>query len=268
LVTMAFGQGLTSTAVQLAAAFGAIANDGVLMRPFLVSKLVGHDGLLLLENRPTEVRQVVSRSTARLVLSMLEGVVEREGTAPRAKMAEFRVAGKTGTAQKADPVARGYSDKRIASFVGIVPAQNPRTVILIVIDEPKTDVYGGLVAAPAFKEIATALMPYLGVPPTHAPSLQASAAPIIPGKEKNASPAWAGETEPFSDTAVTEQVLKGTVRIPDLQGAPARQAIAKLLAAALEPHVSGKGRVVAQVPPAGSLVPKGARVRLELAMRP
>src|SRR5262249_12499732 len=94
---------------------------------------------------------------------MLEGVVQKAGTAPRARMEEFRVAGKTGTAQKPDPVARGYSDKRIASFVGIVPAEAPRAVILVVIDEPKTDVFGGVAAAPAFKEIAAAALPYLGV---------------------------------------------------------------------------------------------------------
>ncbi|HZA14402.1 MAG TPA: penicillin-binding protein 2, partial [Myxococcaceae bacterium] len=163
LATQAFGQGLTATAIQLAAAYGALANDGVLMRPYLVSRVVDPDGVVLLENSPTAVRRVVSAKTARQVIAMLEGVVEKEGTAPRAHLDEYRVAGKTGTAQKADPVARGYSDKRIASFVGVVPAEAPRAVIAVVVDEPKTDTYGGVVAAPAFKEIARAALPYLGV---------------------------------------------------------------------------------------------------------
>ena len=163
LATAAFGQGLSVTAVQLAAAYGAIANGGVLMKPYLVHKVVDPDGLVLLDNGPTPLRRVISERTAALVVDMLESVVQKAGTAPRARMEEFRVAGKTGTAQKPDPVARGYSEKRIASFVGIVPADAPRAVILVVIDEPKTDVFGGLVAAPAFKEIAAAALPYLGV---------------------------------------------------------------------------------------------------------
>ena len=163
LATAAFGQGLSVTAIQLAAAYGAIANGGLLMKPYLVRKVVDPDGLVLLDNRPTSERRVISGHTAARVIAMLETVVQKAGTAPRARMEEFRVAGKTGTAQKPDPVARGYSDKRIASFVGIVPADAPRAVILVVIDEPKTDVFGGLVAAPAFKEIAAAALPYLGV---------------------------------------------------------------------------------------------------------
>src|SRR5262249_20394366 len=117
-----------------------------------VSKVVDPDGAVLLQRRPVEVRRVVSAQTAKSLVSMLEGVVEREGTAPRARMSEYRVAGKTGTAQKIDPVAGGYSDKRIASFAGIVPAEDPRLVILVVIDEPKTDVYGGQVAPPPFRD--------------------------------------------------------------------------------------------------------------------
>ena len=136
------------------------------MRPYLVARVTDPDGVVLLENQPTQVRQAVSERTARQVVQMLEGVVQKDGTAPRAALEAYRVAGKTGTAQKPDPVARGYSDKRIASFVGIVPADEPRLVIYVMVDEPKTDVYGGLVAAPAFKEIATAALPYLGVPPS------------------------------------------------------------------------------------------------------
>lgn len=267
LATQSFGQGLTATAVQIAAGYGALANGGMLMRPYLVSKVVDPDGVVLLENRPTEVRRVVSSKVAHQVVGMLESVVTKEGTAPKAAMQEYRVAGKTGTAEKADPVARGYSDKRIASFVGMVPADNPRAVILVVVDEPKTDVYGGLVAAPAFKEIATAAMAHMAVPPSRTVAPEVAVAPV-------ASPAAAKTPVPPKPTperptvAVREGEGTGTVRVPDVQGQVGREAVVKLLAAALEPQLSGSGRVVSQTPAAGALVDKGARVTLELATRP
>lgn len=260
LATQAFGQGLTATAVQLAAGYGALANEGVLMKPYLVSRVVDADGLVLLSNQPTPVRQVVSASTARKVVRMLESVVEKEGTAPRARMNEYRVAGKTGTAQKADPVARGYSDKRIASFIGIVPADAPKLVILVVVDEPKTDVYGGLVAAPAFKEIAAGALPYLGIAP-NAALLAAAPSPPKP-LAKRPVPAF---VPPEPSESVTETAQEGSVRVPNLAGLAARPAVNRLLGAALVPHLSGSGTVVTQTPPAGSVVERGARVTLELA---
>ncbi len=264
LATAAFGQGVTATAVQLASAYGAIANGGVLMRPWLVSKVVDPDGVVLLENHPTEVRRVLSARTARQVASMLEGVVEKEGTAPKARMQDFRVAGKTGTAQKVDPVARGYSEKRIASFIGFVPAENPRAVILVVIDEPKMDVYGGHTAAPAFKEIAAALMAYLGVSPSKRQPVGAPA-PVADGPPAEREEPVSRPELPAS--AVTERVEKGGVRVPDLQGRLGREAVARLLAVALEPQLSGSGRVISQSPSAGSSVERGARVSLELGLR-
>ncbi|WP_224245329.1 penicillin-binding transpeptidase domain-containing protein [Hyalangium gracile] len=267
LATQSFGQGMTATAVQLASAYGALANDGVLMRPYLISKVVDPDGVVLLENRPTEVRRVVSSKVARQVVGMLESVVTKEGTAPKAAMEEYRVAGKTGTAQKADPVARGYSDKRIASFVGMVPADNPRAVILVVVDEPKTDVYGGLVAAPAFKEIATAAMAHLAVPPSRPLAPEVAVAPVVsPVAAKAPVPPKPAPARPM--VAEQEGAGEGTVRVPDVQGQVGREAVVKLLAAALEPQLLGSGRVVSQTPAAGALVEKGARVTLELATRP
>ena len=245
------------------------------MRPYLVAKVVDPDGVVLVENHATAVRKVVSARTARQVLAMLEGVVEKEGTAPKAHMDEDRVAGKTGTAQKVDPVARGYSDKRIASFVGVVPAENPRAVILVVIDEPKTDVYGGLVAAPAFKEIAAGAMPYLGVAPS-SPLLVAAAvkAASPKGRTLGQNPIAKLEGTPpdvrrgtVPPEVVTEQVGRGDVKVPDLTGEVGRTAGAKLLGVALEPRLSGSGRVVAQTPVAGSLVEKGTQVTVELAAR-
>ncbi len=268
LATQSFGQGMTATAVQIAAAYGALANDGVLMRPYLVSKVVDPDGVVLLENRPTELRRVVSTKVARQVVGMLESVVVKGGTATRAAMEDYRVAGKTGTAQKADPVARGYSDKRIASFVGVVPAESPRAVILVVVDEPKTDVYGGRVAAPAFKEIATAAMAHLAVPPSRTVAPEVAVAAVSPASAAAKPGAKAsGAARTAREEAVTETPEPGTVRVPDLQGEVGREAVVKLLAAALEPQVLGSGRVVSQTPAAGSLVEKGARVTLELAAR-
>lgn len=262
LATQSFGQGLTASPLQAAAAFGALANKGVLMKPYLVSKVVDSDGLVLLDNKPTEVRRVVSEKTARTVVEMLESVVEKGGTAPKARMDAYRVAGKTGTAQKADPVARGYSDKHFASFIGMVPAEDPRVVIAIFIDEPKTDIYGGLVAAPAFKEIAEVAMPHLAVPPSRVVAVQevASKPEPAPKPEKSAVVAAIERLD-----TVTEVPAEGAVRVPDLTGQPGRSAVSQALTAALEPRLIGSGRVVAQTPPAGSLVEKGARITLELA---
>jgi cell division protein FtsI (penicillin-binding protein 3) len=264
LATQSFGQGMSATAVQMISAWSALAHGGVLMRPYLVSRVVDPDGVVLLENRPTEVRRIVSPQTARQVVSMLESVVVKGGTAPKAAMEDYRVAGKTGTAQKVDPVAGGYSDKRLASFVGMLPAENPRVVILVVVDEPKTDVYGGNVAAPAFKEIATAAMAHLAVPPSREVPLPSTALPVAVAQPPAAKEVPEG---PVVEEVVTENVEPGSVRVPDVMGQAGREAVTKLLSAALEPQLSGSGRVVAQTPAAGSLVEKGARVTLELATR-
>lgn len=272
LATEAFGQGLTATAVQLAAGYATLANGGVRMKPYLVQRVVDPDGVVLLENRPTEVARVVSEKTAKSVVSMLESVVEKEGTAPRARLPDYRVAGKTGTAQKVDPVAGGYSDKRLASFIGTVPAEAPRAVIIVMIDEPKTDVYGGIVAAPAFREIAEQLMPYLGVPastPQLVAVAQASAvkaavvaqAPVPAAREERAAAAP-------TPAEVTERVGEGAVQVPDMTGRVGREAVARLLGAALEPKLLGSGRVVAQSPAPGMLVEKGSQVVLTLQGRP
>lgn len=280
LATQAFGQGMSATAVQVAVAYGALANGGVLMRPYLVSRVVDPDGVVLLENHPTPVRQVVSPPVAKQVISMLESVVEKEGTAPRAYMEAYRVAGKTGTAQKPDPVAGGYSDKRVASFIGVVPAEDPRAVIYVVVDEPKTDVYGGLVAAPAFKEIAEVAMPYLGVSPSR------PVATVVPAKADaeragrrlpNGKSTGAGQvsggsgsssTNASAVAALTENAPAGDVRVPDLGGKAGREAIASVLAASLEPRIEGTGRVVSQSPAPGTWVAKGAKVTLEMEPRP
>ena len=163
LVTASFGQGVATTPLQLASAFAALANGGKLMKPYLVSAIYDADGKVIKANTPTLMRQVVRPETAQLLVQLLEKVVEKEGTGWRARIEGVRVAGKTGTSQKING-SGGYSAHgRIASFVGIVPADQPRFVILVAIDEPKTAVYGGLVAAPVFQAIARQALLRIGI---------------------------------------------------------------------------------------------------------
>jgi cell division protein FtsI (penicillin-binding protein 3) len=145
------GQGIAVTPIQMAAAYAAIANGGVWVRPHLVAR-----------DRPDR-RRVVSRTIAAQLSTMLRGVVT-SGTGTSAAIAGYRVAGKTGTAQKPDAHG-GYSNRYVASFVGFVPASRPRLVVLVMVDEPKTAIWGGAIAAPAFQQIASFDLQYLEVPP-------------------------------------------------------------------------------------------------------
>jgi cell division protein FtsI (penicillin-binding protein 3) len=152
------GQGIAVTPVQMASAYAAIANHGVWSRPHLVEHVDGG-------GRPSlHRRRLVSRQVAGELMTMLKDVVA-EGTGTYAAIPGYQVAGKTGTAQKPDPHGGYSSDKYVASFVGIVPASRPRLVVLVAVDEPHGAIWGGVVAAPAFQEIARFDLQYLEVPP-------------------------------------------------------------------------------------------------------
>ena len=163
---ISFGQGMSVSAVQLAAGIGAIANDGVLMRPFLVQKTLLNTGETDQEFNPREVRRVISVQTARKVRRMMRSVVTREGTGTNAAIEGYSVCGKTGTAQKVAKNGRGYSRNRYtAVFAGFAPEKNPELVVVVVVDEPQKSHYGGVVAAPAFKNIVAESFHYLNIPP-------------------------------------------------------------------------------------------------------
>lgn len=151
------GQGIAVTPMQMVAAYGALANEGVWTQPHLVERVEGRKPV------QPERRRVISKRVARQLKRMLRGVVE-EGSGTSAQVPGYTIAGKTGTAAKPDPTG-GYSNSRyVASFVGYVPASKPRLVILVTVDEPST-IWGGVVAAPAFAEIAQFALQYLEVPP-------------------------------------------------------------------------------------------------------
>jgi cell division protein FtsI/penicillin-binding protein 2 len=152
------GQGIAVTPMQMASAYAAIANGGVWTRPHLVDR-VG-DGLA----KPVFRRRIVTRWIARELTSMLQNVV-LDGTGTLAQIPGYHVAGKTGTAAKPDPRGGYSTSKYVASFVGFAPATRPRVVVLVTVDEPQGAIWGGVVAAPAFKEIAQQTLQYLSAPP-------------------------------------------------------------------------------------------------------
>jgi cell division protein FtsI (penicillin-binding protein 3) len=163
ITRVAIGQELAVSQLQLAMAYAAIANDGKLMRPMLVRQLDHADGTLWGRYQPTHVGTVVRAETARQVRAAMVDVVEY-GTGKAAALSDYTVAGKTGTAQKSD--GHRYVPGRLyCSFVGMVPAGKPELVIAVAVDEPKDSAYGGIVAAPVFREIAEQAVVLYGIAP-------------------------------------------------------------------------------------------------------
>jgi cell division protein FtsI/penicillin-binding protein 2 len=158
------GQGIAVTRLQMAMAMCAIANDGVLMRPMLINRLEDSDGNTVVRYSPQSVRRIISDEAAKDTVEALKTVVSAEGTAAKAAMEHYTVAGKTGTAQKVED-GRYVHGKYISSFIGFFPADNPELCISIVLDEPKEGYYGGQVAGPVFREIAERTANYLNIKP-------------------------------------------------------------------------------------------------------
>lgn len=243
LANIAFGQGVSISAIQLANGVSAIANGGTLMKPYVVERILDDNGREVQKIEPQALRRVISGDTASKVARMMETVTTDGGTGLNAAIEGFRVAGKTGTAQKADPVTRGYSaTKRTASFVGFVPADRPRLTILVVIDEPKTSSYGGVVAAPAFREIAINTLAYLKESPHKLVA-------------KNSAQATAKPAKPAAREAVVEGIpladdAAGGV-MPDFRGMSMRKVMRVMEKQHLNIKLLGSGRAAEQYPPPG-----------------
>lgn len=163
---IAFGQGVSVTALQLIAAVAALANDGMMMQPYIVQAVTDPNGRLLRNVEPKAVKQVVSTKTARTVRRIMRTVITPGGTGVEAELEGYEVCGKTGTAQKIDENGRYAANKYVASFVGFAPAKQPALAVLVIVDEPQGTYYGGLVAAPAFKKIIKESLSYLNIAPS------------------------------------------------------------------------------------------------------
>jgi len=235
LATMAMGQANAVTAIQLLTAVSAVANEGKLMKPHIVKQVISNEGKVIKKVEPQVVRQVISPETAKKLSLILEGEVIN-GTGKNAYLEGYRVAGKTGTAQKISPAGGYLPDEYIASFVGFAPAHDPRLACIVVVDAPQGyPYYGGWVAAPAFREIMKDSLRYLEVPMY--------------------------KTEGNEQTIEQEEVV-----VPDIVNLPLSEAISLIKSRGLEVKVSGSGDIVwQQIPQAETRIKKGSQVIIHLS---
>jgi cell division protein FtsI (penicillin-binding protein 3) len=164
VASISMGQEIGVTPLQMVMAVGAIANGGLLMKPYVVSEVRNTVNLPVAQSKTQVRRRVISNETAGTLARLLEGVVT-DGTGGKAAIPGYRVAGKTGTAQKIDPRTGAYSSTQlVGSFVGFMPAEAPQLAMIVVIDEPQGEGWGGVVAAPVFRRVGEQVLNYLGIP--------------------------------------------------------------------------------------------------------
>ncbi len=280
--SVAIGQEVGVTPLQMAAAFGALANDGVRVAPHLVREIRNEGGGTVYRPNP-EQRQVISKETASLLRGMLESVTVN-GTAKKAQLDGYSAAGKTGTAQKIDPKTKTYSlTKHIASFVGFAPVSNPAVVIIVVIDEPAGAYHGGDVAAPVFQQIAEKILPELGVMPDtdfKQPNELIAANLNVPDqsvqqREEEARqdqyraatlPKVAARDNRGGEIVYAVATAKAIV-MPDLRGQSVRDVARSCAQLGMQVEAHGEGRVVKQRPEPGAELRPGQTVYVDFGRR-
>ena len=276
--SIAIGQEVGVTPVQMVAAFGALANDGVRIAPHLIREVRDAGGNVIYRAQP-EQRRVISAETAIALRGMLEGVT-LNGTAKKAQLDGYSAAGKTGTAQKIDPRTKSYSStKFVGSFVGFAPVSNPQIVIIVVMDEPAGAYHGGDVAAPVFREVAEQVLPTLGVMPDievkSAPDMvaQVSDDPERAAKireEQAQAEQQRQATLPTVDSnggrggeVVYAVATRKAMVMPDLRGRSVRDVARTCAQLGLQVEARGEGRVLKQTPSAGTEVSTGQLVYID-----
>jgi cell division protein FtsI (penicillin-binding protein 3) len=265
LVTMAIGQEISVTFLQMMLAYAAIANDGVLLKPRICERIVGSEGIGKEKITFAPVRRVLSEQNARRLRTMLKTVVD-SGTGTRAAIRDIAIAGKTGTAQKIDSGA--YSRTRSwASFFGFLPVEKPVLLCGVVIDEPGNNLMGGTAAAPVFRKVVTQILSQPGLefaekilhdriaplPPDDDAQGKEIIAGMIPKVRGNTLPALPRGKAPAGGASQGIRTAGGLM--PNCIGKDARDAVNMVNRLGLMPYVVGAGQVRRQQPPAGSVTP-------------
>jgi cell division protein FtsI (penicillin-binding protein 3) len=246
--TIAFGQGISVTAIQLITALSAIANDGVLMKPYVVRGLVDNKGQIVKVNRPTIVRRVISPATAKRLTAIMTDVVgDDDGTGKNARIANVSVAGKTGTSQKFDFTRGVFSSERVrTSFMGFFPAEDPQIAILVTLDEPQRGKWGGVAAAPVFKNIGEQIITCFRTEIREIPN----SLPIFEEEKIDDKVQLVSTPEMIGGGFAAENVIDESL-MPDFRGMTIREALKKSRERGIALQVRGSGWAVNQEPSPG-----------------
>lgn len=264
LNTISYGYEVGATPIQIAAAYAAVANNGVLVKPYILEKEVDEQGQVVHEAVPQKIRKVISEKTAHTLRDFFEGAVER-GTGKPAKIPNVRIAGKTGTSRKF--IEGKYEiGSYTASFVGFFPADDPRVVCLVMMDNPRGVNYtGGTTSAPIFRAIAERVLN------THELFAPARVSSPVMAKEESIEkiPSPASGKQKLKKSASSAGSAKmavsknsGEYVVPDVKGRSVRMAIGILTGEKLRPVIIGSGTVVSQQPAAGQRANEGMKVVL------
>jgi cell division protein FtsI (penicillin-binding protein 3) len=273
--SIAMGQEIGVTPLQIVRMVSVIANGGILYRPYVVKTVEDFKGNILTETTPHGER-VISADTAAKLQDMLE-VVVTEGTATAGKLEGYTAAGKTGTAQKIDETGHYSKTKFVASFAGFAPASNPVIAIIVVVDEPTGQHMGGEVAAPVFKKVAEPILRYMSVPPdspSYAPQYTVKVE-TRRDRDQVLKPNLAAATSfapryvetGFSQAPLDSEVEFGEIVVPDFGGKSLREVTEDCLKSGLRLQSMGSGAAVQQVPAPGTTVSAGARVQVRFSTR-
>ncbi|MGZ3710290.1 MAG: penicillin-binding transpeptidase domain-containing protein, partial [Bdellovibrionota bacterium] len=259
---ISFGQGISVTPLQVVRAYAAIANGGYLVKPRIVKQLYTFEGEMQKELKPATPIQVMKKQSAEAVAAMLASVPTEDGTAPKAAIPGFVVAGKTGTAQKPIP-GKGYkTGKYMSSFVGFARNVKPNYVTLILVDEPKFPYFGGETAAPIFRRVMTAALAREGISPDATliqPEFKMGKRHSLPMFQEKIT-AMAAAPEAPKDLAKADDYWM----MPNLTGLTARDVMDLFSSKDLQLQLRGSGLVKTQRPPVGALLKKGDLVLLRL----
>ncbi len=273
IATMAIGQSIAVTPLQLITAFCAIANDGILLKPHIVKQIKNANGSIYSETHVEEVRRTIDSATDKTLVGLLEQVVA-SGGGGKASVRGYRIAGKTGTAQKVSEYGLGYSEgKYIASFCGFAPVENPQIALLVMIDEPYGTFYGGQIAAPVAGRIFSQVFRYLRIEPSDAPlgldadeisdEVGTGDASIQGVPQRRETPK---EIEPKVDTPKEEEQLDPNLaRVPSFYGKSIREAARLANEAGLAFEADGSGFAVEQSIAAGEIVDKGTAIKVHFS---
>jgi cell division protein FtsI (penicillin-binding protein 3) len=275
--SLAIGQEIGVTPLQMATAYCVLANDGMLVKPHVVRELRSPDGAIVFQAKP-ETRRALKPETTQALRTMLEGVT-LHGTARKAQLDGYTAAGKTGTAQKIDPRTHAYSaTKYIGSFVGFAPVKHPAVVIIVVIDEPQGAYHGGDVAAPVFREIAEQILPDLSVTPDVELKAQPQsiAQATRPSSQQTKEDQQQTEAREATLPQVSARNFSGQTKevvfavatrraalMPDLRGQSVRDALRTCQQLGLRLEARGEGHAMRQTPAPGAEVDSGLIVHVD-----